>query len=159
DDRFGSTRAPFGEGVIQILKDDYNYHVATVFKVSVIIPSYRHAPFLEDRLHSIFDQTYRPHEIIFLDDASPDESVDIARRLAPQAPVPMRIIVNAQNSGSTFRQWIKGLDLVTGDLVWIAESDDAARPELLERLVPEFFDPEVVLAYSQSAVIGPAGEL
>ena len=71
----------------------------------------------------------------------------------------MKIIVNEQNNGSTFRQWMKGLSLATGDLVWIAEADDACRPHLLERLVPEFYDPEVVLAYCQSATIGPDGEV
>ncbi len=93
-----------------------------------------------------------------LDDASPDESVEIARRMARHARVPMRLVVNEQNSGSTFRQWLKGLSLATGDLIWFAESDDAAHPMFLERLVPEFFDPEVVLAYCQSALFGPRGE-
>src|SRR5262249_47400600 len=78
--------------------------------------------------------------------------------LAPLAPAPMRIVVNDQNSGSTFRQWIKGLELATGDLIWIAESDDSSDPKFLERLVPEFFDSEVVLAYCQSALIGAEGE-
>ena len=39
----------------------------------------------------------------------------------------------------------EGPGLATGDVVWIAESDDAAHPRFLERLVPEFYDPEVVL--------------
>ncbi len=67
------------------------------------------------------------------------------------------MILNETNSGSTFRQWLKGIDLASGDLIWIAESDDVCRPELLERLVPEFFDPAVTLAYCQSASIGPDG--
>ena len=70
----------------------------------------------------------------------------------------MQIVVNEQNNGSTFRQWLKGLSLATGDLIWIAESDDSAHPLLLERIVPEFYDPDVVLAYCQSAIIGPGGE-
>ncbi len=92
-----------------------------------------------------------------LDDASPDESVVVARRMARHAPVPMQIVVNEENSGSTFHQWLKGLSLATGDLIWFAESDDSAHPLFLERLVPEFFDPDVVLAYCQSALIGPRG--
>jgi glycosyltransferase involved in cell wall biosynthesis len=127
-------------------------------RVSVIVPNYNHAPYLEERLRSIFRQTYPPHEILFLDDASSDESVEAARRLATESPVPFRLVLNETNSGSTFRQWLKGIDLTAGDLVWIAESDDTCRPELLERLVPEFFDPEVMLAYCQSAIIGPDGE-
>jgi len=67
--------------------------------------------------------------------------------------------VNEKNSGSTFRQWVKGISLASGDLIWIAESDDACRPDFLERLVPAFSDPEVVLAYSQSAIIGPRGKI
>ena len=100
----------------------------------------------------------RPYEIILLDDASPDGSVDVARRLAAVSPVPIRVVVNEENSGSTFRQWMKGLSLATGDLIWIAESDDSCHPEFLERLVPEFYDTEVSLAYCQSTLIGPRGE-
>ena len=87
-----------------------------------------------------------------------DESVEVARKLAPLSPVPMQIVVNEHNGGSTFRQWLKGLSLATGDLIWIAESDDSAHPLLLERIVPEFYDPDVMLAYCQSAIIGPGGE-
>ena len=149
-DRF--TWARFMDEFLDILKTDFQYRPAQRLKVSVIVPNYRHARYLEERLRSIFDQTLRPHEIIFLDDASPDESVEVARRLAASSPVPMRIVVNEQNSGSTFRQWLKGLSLATGDLIWFAESDDSAHPLFLERLVPEFYDPEVTLAYCQSAI-------
>ena len=130
---------------------------AADLKVSVIVPNFNHAPYLEERLRSIFRQTYPPHEVLFLDDASSDESVEVARRLASDSPVPFRLVLNESNSGSTFRQWLKGIDLAEGDLVWIAESDDTCRPEMLERLVPEFLDPEVTLAYCQSAIIGPDG--
>src|SRR5262249_51466055 len=95
---------------------------------------------------------------IVLDDASLDDSVAIIRRLAPDSPVPLTIVVNEQNSGSTFQQWQKGIELARGSLIWIAESDDSCREEFLERIVPEFYDPEVVLAYSQSEVIGPEGQ-
>lgn len=122
-------------------------------KVSVILPNFNHAAFLETRLRSIFEQTVAPLEIIYLDNASTDESVEVVRRLAPESPVPLRIIVNEKNNNSTFLQWLKGFELAQGDLVWIAESDDCAHPQFLERLLPEFADPEVDLAYSQSALI------
>ena len=148
----------FHREFVRILKAEYDYHPASELKVSVIVPNYNHALYLEDRLRSIFAQTDPPHEILFLDDASSDESVAVARRLAAESPAPFRMILNETNSGSTFRQWLKGIDLASGDLVWIAESDDACRPELLERLVPEFFDPAVMLAYCQSASIGSDGQ-
>jgi len=148
----------FMQEFLPIVHSKYHYHPGQDLKVSVIVPNYQHARYLEDRLRSIFEQTLPPHEIVFLDDASPDGSLEVANRLAHLSPVPMRIVVNEKNSGSTFRQWIKGLELATGDLIWIAESDDCCHPRLLERLVPEFYDPEVVFAYCQSALIGPEGE-
>lgn len=154
--RFTWTR--FMEEFVDILQTDFQYRPSQRLKVSVIVPNYRHARYLEERLQSIFDQSLAPHEIIVLDDASPDESVVVARRMARHSPVPIQFVVNEENSGSTFRQWLKGLSLATGDLIWFAESDDSAHPLFLERLVPEFFDPEVILAYCQSALIGPDGE-
>lgn len=148
----------FLAGFLRALEEHYDYHPARDLKVSVIVPNYNHARYLEQRLRSIFEQTHRPHEIIFLDDASSDESVEIASRLAAESPVPFHLIPNPTNSGSTFRQWLKGIDLARGDLVWIAESDDSCRPELLERLVTEFYDPAVALAYCQSAMIGAEGQ-
>ncbi len=142
----------------KILKEEYGYHAEVPLRISVIVPNYCHAQYLEQRLRSIFTQTHLPDEIIFLDDASPDDSVEVARRMAELSPVPMRIVVNPENNGSTFLQWMKGLELATGDLVWFAESDDSCHPEFLERLVPEFYDPEVSLAYCQSALIGTKGQ-
>jgi len=137
----------------EILEADYGLGPSTQPTVSVIVPNYQHAPFLEARLRSIFEQTVLPLEIIFLDDASADESVEVAERLALESPVPMRLVVNERNSGGTFHQWIKGFELARGDLIWIAESDDSAHPEFLERMLPEFQDRDVVLAYCQSALI------
>ncbi len=143
---------------LDILQTDYHYRPSQQLKVSVIVPNYRHARYLEERLQSILGQSLHPHELIFLDDASPDDSVEVARRIAGRANVPMQIVVNEKNCGSPFTQWLKGLSLATGDLVWIAESDDSAHPLFLERLAPEFFDPDVALAYCQSALIGSHSE-
>jgi glycosyltransferase involved in cell wall biosynthesis len=155
-DRF--TWARFTDEILDVLRTDFQYRTAQKLRVSVIVPNYRHEGYLEERLRSIFRQTLKPYEIIVLDDASPDGSVAVAERVAADSPVPIKIVVNDQNSGSTFRQWTKGLDLATGDLIWLAESDDSCHPEFLERLVPEFYDPEVALGYCQSALIGPRGE-
>jgi glycosyltransferase involved in cell wall biosynthesis len=148
----------FMEEFLDVLQTHYNCRPSQRLTVSVIVPNYRYGRYLEERLQSIIDQSLRPHEIIFLDNASPDDSVEVARRMGRHSPVPFEILVNEKNNGSTFLQWLKGLSLATGDLVWIAESDDSAHALFLERLVPEFFDPDVALAYCQSALIGSQGE-
>ena len=102
-------------------------------KVSVIIPNYNHARFLRQRIESVLGQTYQDFEVILLDDCSTDESRSIISEYAKNPRV--RIEFNETNSGSTFKQWNKGVRLARGEYVWMAESDDYADERLLERLV------------------------
>lgn len=108
-------------------------HQPSVF-FSVIIPNYNHAAFLKQRIESVLDQTYKNFEIIILDDCSTDESRDIIESYRSVKAI-SKIEFNAQNSGSTFKQWQKGISLAKGDYIWIAESDDFCTPVFLERIV------------------------
>jgi len=118
-------------------------------KVSVIIPNYNHAQFLERRIQSILDQTFQDFEIIYLDDASTDNSNEIFAKFANNSRI--RAIYNRTNSGSPFKQWNKGIRLAQGDYVWIAESDDYADKRLLAELVDKLDNnPTVGLAYCSS---------
>ena len=101
--------------------------------VSIIVPNFNHAPFLRKRVDSILGQTYQDFEIILLDDCSTDESRSILREYSDRPHV--RLAFNDANSGSGYRQWNKGVSLARGKYVWIAESDDYADGNLLQRLV------------------------
>lgn len=125
--------------------------------VSAIVPNYNHARFLRERLDTILGQSLLPAEIVFLDDASTDDSLAIAEAYATSSPIPFRIVPSAANSGSPFGQWAKGIALATGDLVWMAESDDTCDAALLARLKPAFADPAVMLAYAQSQPVAADG--
>jgi len=102
-------------------------------KVSVVIPNYNHVRFLRKRIDSVLQQTFQDFEVILLDDCSTDDSRSILSSYANDPRV--RIKFNDVNSGSTFKQWNKGVRLARGEYVWIAESDDYADEKLLERLV------------------------
>ena len=118
-------------------------------KVSVVIPNYNHARFLPRRIDCILGQTFQDFELILLDDCSTDDSRSILSKYADDPRV--RIEFNAVNSGSTFKQWNKGVRLARGEYVWIAESDDYADERLLEKLVPLLdAEPRTVLAYCRS---------
>src|SRR5215469_7943906 len=117
--------------------------------VSIIVPNYNHGPFLPQRLDSILGQTFQNFELILLDDCSTDESRLILDKYRSDPRV--KIEFNSTNSGSTFKQWNKGVRLARGEYVWIAESDDYADPRLLERLVGVLEnEPEAVFAYCRS---------
>jgi len=125
--------------------------------VSVIVPNYMHAVYLDKRLQSIADQTFTDFEVIMLDDASTDGSIDTLRAWEAK-DARFRFIPNDVNSGSTFHQWNKGVSEAQGDYLWIAESDDWADPRLLEYLVPLMDNnPGVGIAFGQSMLVNAAG--
>ena len=126
--------------------------------VSVIFPNYNHARYLPERIGSIVRQTRPPDEIIFLDDCSTDDSVDVARRLLADSNIPHQIVVNTQNSGGVFRQWIKGLALAKHDLIWIAETDDSADPAFLQHVMAGFSRDDVMASFGRILCIDQHGE-
>lgn len=122
-------------------------------KVSVILPNYNHAVYLAQRIDSILSQSYQDFELIILDDCSKDDSKTVIETYRNHPRV-SHIIYNDENSGSTFRQWEKGIAIASGELIWIAESDDWCEQNLLKELVYGIEkDPECVVSYCQSYCI------
>ena len=102
--------------------------------VSVIIPNFNHSLYLEQRIHSVLNQTYQNFEIIFLDDFSNDNSREIIESYRNNVKV-THISYNDKNSDSPFCQWHKGISLSKGDYIWIAESDDVSDLFFLEKII------------------------
>jgi glycosyltransferase involved in cell wall biosynthesis/SAM-dependent methyltransferase len=119
-------------------------------KVSVIVPNFNHSKYLHMRLDSIFNQTYKNFEVILMDDCSTDDSLAILRSYANLYPGKTISIFNKTNSGGVFNQWARGLEASTGDLVWIAESDDYCSLNFLEELVPCFANSAVKMAFTRT---------
>lgn len=116
--------------------------------VSVIIPNYNHARYLEQRLNTVFNQTYQNIEVIILDDCSSDNSLAIIEKYKNN-PLVSHIIINSDNTGSPFVQWEKGMSYAKGELIWIAESDDYNELTFLDELINEWKKHKnVVLAFS-----------
>ncbi|WP_162550286.1 glycosyltransferase family 2 protein [Hymenobacter nivis] len=102
------------------------------------------------RIDSVLQQTYSNLEILILDDCSPDNSRDIIEVYAKKDQR-IKTVYNEKNSGSTFKQWDKGISLCTGEYIWIAESDDYADASLVERLLAKIrVNPAIALAYCDS---------
>jgi len=126
--------------------------------VSVIIPNYNHFKFLNERIRSVQDQTFNQIEIIILDDFSSDNSKVIIDGFREEGKI-AHIVYNDRNSGSPFKQWMKGIEMAKGDLIWIAESDDLADAKFLEKIIPYFDDPEVVLVFTDCKIINEASDV
>ena len=129
-------------------------------RVSVVVPNYNYAHYLKERLDSVSQQTWPLYEIIVLDDGSTDGSVEMLGNLRGGLHPEPRVVVNGRNSGSVFRQWLKGVELARGDYVWIAEADDLSKPEFVERLVRAMqADKSIVMGYCQSEQIDAYGQV
>ena len=126
--------------------------------VSVIIPNYNHAKYLDERIQSILNQTYQDFELIILDDKSTDNSLEIIKKYKDNQHI-SHIVVNEENSGSTFKQWHKGFELAKGEWVWIAESDDYCDEDLLEKLISVIKKGEdVAVVYCTSQTVDTNGK-
>ncbi len=131
-------------------------------KVSVVVPNYNYKRFLKKRISSILRQEYPISELIVLDDASTDGSQAKIRELLQEVQrrlpnLKVKTDFRKKNSGKTIRQWRRGFELAEGDFVWIAEADDLARKGFLAEVMKGFEDPEVLLSYTESAIINGLG--
>lgn len=125
--------------------------------VSIIVPNYNHEKFLRSRLESLYNQTYKNYEVILLDDCSTDSSQEILEEYRRKYPNKTKVISNKKNSGGVFYQWKRGIAAASGELIWIAESDDWCTNNFLETLVSYFNNDAVMLAYCRTTFMDEAG--
>lgn len=100
--------------------------------VSVIIPSYNHAEFVELAVDSVVSQSYGNFELIIVDDGSRDDSVERLRRIRDR-----RCHIHEQPNQGAHAAINRGLALAQGEFLTILNSDDIYSPLRLERLVDE----------------------
>lgn len=126
--------------------------------VSIIVPNYNYARYLDTRMESILNQTFQDFEIIILDDCSTDNSVKIIEKYRNNPKI-SHIEINKENSGSPFRQWKKGIEYASGKYIWIAEADDSALPDFLEKTIEALeATPSAAVAFTGSETIDETGK-
>ena len=67
--------------------------------VSIIMPNYNCAEYVEETVKSVLEQTYSDWELIFVDDCSTDNSVEIVKAFA-EKDGRIKLFVNEKNSGA-----------------------------------------------------------
>lgn len=103
-------------------------------KVSVIIPVYKVAPYIERCVRSLLSQSFRDVEFIFVDDASPDDSIKILHRLLEEYPErKVTILTHSENKGLPAAR-NTGLLVATGEYIWHCDSDDWVELSLVEEM-------------------------
>jgi glycosyltransferase involved in cell wall biosynthesis len=107
--------------------------------VSVIIPAYNAAPFIEETIRSIYGQTYPHWEIIVIDDGSTDNTASICEQLNCSSLK----VIRQKNTGVAMAR-NNGLALAKGELVVFFDADDLMSPDFLSVRVEALLDdPEI----------------
>lgn len=101
--------------------------------VSVIVPSYNHARFIDQCIDSIYAQTWARIEIIVIDDGSTDDSVARIREKLKACRFSHRFI--ARENRGAHRTINEAIALATGDYINILNSDDRFHPQRIEKMV------------------------
>ncbi len=106
-------------------------------KASIVIANYNNSKFINDCIVSLNNQTYKNIEIIFFDDNSQDDSLEIIKNFKN-----IKIIENKiQTKFGSFNQmnaFKKSIQSSTGDIIFLLDSDDFFRKDKIEKVM-DFF--------------------
>ncbi len=122
--------------------------------ISVIVPSYNHSQFVGEAISSVLNQTHRPAEVIIIDDASSDASLQEIEKFRGNPSV--KIIPSNENLGGA-ESLNRGIGHSTGELIAICNSDDIWESDKLERQL-NAFTPDIGAVFTDVRWIGKFGE-
>ena len=116
--------------IISINKQINQKYSSNNQKVSIIIPNYNNGLFIEKCINSILSNTWENLEVIFIDDLSTDNSLEIVKSKFSENPK-VRIYQNHTNMG-TYYSINRGIILATGHYILNVGSDDFIEPDMIE---------------------------
>lgn len=102
-------------------------------RVSVVMPTYNVAAYVEAATESILQQTFTDFELIIIDDGSTDDTWAVLERLAAQDPR-IRLERNSANRGISYSR-NRGTELAYGEYIAVMDHDDISMPDRLEKQV------------------------
>ena len=122
--------------------------------VSIITPTYNHERFIEHCIKSVIGQTYSNWEMLIIDDASSDKTIDIINQYSKNDKR-IKYLRHKENYGvyKLSESYNEVLNLSRGKFIAILEGDDLWPRDKLEKQLPFFNEDEVVLTWGRGAYI------
>jgi glycosyltransferase involved in cell wall biosynthesis len=103
-------------------------------QVSILVPIYNVSDYIERCAHSLFQQTFDDIEYIFVNDCTPDDSIEKLQKVIEQYPNRkpfVKIINHEKNKGSSASR-NTAIDNSTGQYIQYIDSDDWIEPDMVE---------------------------
>ena len=101
-------------------------------KVSVLIPTYNYAGFLDETIQSVLNQTYTDYELIIVDNNSTDNTDEVVQKYLVEPRI--KYHKNPSNLGLV-GNWNRCLELASGEYIKFLCADDKFHPKILEKYV------------------------
>ena len=125
--------------------------------VSIVIPCYNQAQFLEDAVESVAGQAFRDWELIIVNDGSTDNSLEIARSLARRHGRLSIQVIDQPNQGLAGAR-NAGIVVSKGKYVLPLDADDILHPEMLQATVELLNNrQDIAIAYTDVRLFGHQG--
>lgn len=125
-------------------------------QISIAMATWQGERHLPRQLASVLGQTRLPDELVIVDDASDDATVDIVDEFAAHAPFKVHLHRNEHRQGST-GTFTTAIEAAEGDLIVLADQDDLWLPQKLARLEAAFRErPETTFAFTDALLVDDA---
>lgn len=124
--------------------------------ISVIVPAYNIAPYLDKSIASICAQSYGNLEIVIVDDGSSDDTLSVARGLAEQD---RRIRVIAKENGGVTSARLRGAVEAAGEWIGFMDGDDYIEPQMYERLLANAQKYDADISHCGYQMVFPKGHV
>ena len=108
-------------------------------KASIVIANYNNSNFIEECINSLNSQTYKNIEIIFFDDNSNDNSIEIITKFTHVKTIQNKTQTKyaSINQMNAFK---KSVELSTGDIIFFLDSDDYFKKDKVEKIINFFLE-------------------
>lgn len=120
--------------------------------VSVIMPNYNGAPYISATVESVLAQTYENWELLFVDDCSADNSMEVIRRYTDKR---IQVLSTGSNSGAARARNI-AIEAARGKYIAFLDSDDLWHPEKLQKQLRFMEDNGYGFTFTDYSVIDEA---
>lgn len=134
---------------------DLVYQTKLMAKISIIVPVYNTAPYLETCLASLKSQTFSDIEVLLINDGSTDESEKICSTFCK---ADNRFILFTKSNGGLCSARNFGLERAHGDFIMFVDSDDAVSPLFVEKLYRSVLTSNCDMAFSNYIIWNPLAD-
>ncbi len=114
--------------------------------VSIIVPVYNAARYIAETIEMVNAQTYKDWELILVDDASKDDSVDVIENIIKSQGKRIRLIRKNKNEGAAAAR-NSGIDAAAGQYIAFLDADDIWKPEKLEKQIRFMEEKEAAFSF------------